>query len=133
MSMKITNTIKVEARPEEAWRVVGDLAAVDRWIPGVTRATVERRRRLCELVDGNQIVEQITAYSDDSRSYGYAHIQQPLPIENSRGTFSVQPDGDGSRIVWEAEFDAPGEDVARMVEAAYRETLASLRSVLGED
>jgi carbon monoxide dehydrogenase subunit G len=128
--MKVTNTIRVDAPPDDAWRVVGDLTGVDRWIPGVVSATVEGRRRLCETADGDQIVERITSYSDDDRSYGYAHIQQPLPIENSRGTLSVEPAGDGSLIRWEAELDAPGAEIAELVEGAYRETLNSLARLL---
>jgi hypothetical protein len=128
--MKLTNTVRVDSPPDEAWRVVGDLAGVDKWIPGVVSAQVEAHRRLCETSDGGQIVEQITSYSEDDRSYGYAHIQQSLPIENSRGTLSVQADGDGSLIVWEAEFEPAAPDVARMVAGAYRETLNSLARLL---
>jgi len=130
--MRITNTVRVGAPPDDAWRVVGDLTGVDTWIPGVTSATVEGQRRLCETADGGQMLEQITSYSDIDRSYGYAHIQQPLPIENSRGTLSVQADGGGSLIRWEAEFDAPGAEIAQLVERAYRETLQSLARLLEE-
>ncbi|MGH2742208.1 MAG: SRPBCC family protein [Thermoleophilaceae bacterium] len=130
--MKVTNTIRVDIAPAEAWRVVGDLTGVDSWIPGVVSATVEGDRRLCETADGGQIVERITSYSDDDRSYGYAHIQQPLPIENSRGTLSVQPDRDGAVIVWEASFEPPDAEIGGMVERAYRETLDSLARLLEE-
>jgi mxaD protein len=128
--MRITNTIRVDASPDQAWRVVGDLTGVDMWIPGVVSAIVEGNRRLCETADGAQIVEQIVSYSDDARSYSYAHIQQPLPIENSRGTLSVRPDAEGSQIVWEAEFEAPNGEIAHLVERAYGETLHSLALLL---
>jgi hypothetical protein len=130
--MRLTKTIRVDTPPAEAWQVVGDLSAVDRWIPGVVGAIVEGNRRLCETVDGGQIVEQITSYSADDRSYGYAHVQQPLPIRNSRGTLSVRTDGDGSMIVWDAEFDAPSPEIAELVEGAYRQTLESLGRLLQE-
>jgi Polyketide cyclase / dehydrase and lipid transport len=130
--MRLTKTIRVDTPPAEAWRVVGDLSAVDRWIPGVVGAIVEGNRRLCETVDGGQIVEQITSYSADDRSYGYAHVQQPLPIRNSRGTLSVRTDGDGSMIVWDAEFDTPSPEIAELVEGAYRQTLESLGRLLQE-
>jgi hypothetical protein len=96
----------------------------------VVSAQVEGNRRLCDTADGGQIVEQITSYSPDRRSYGYAHIQQALPIQNSRGTLSVTPDGEGSLIVWEAEFEAEGAEITQMVEGAYRETLTSLARLL---
>jgi Polyketide cyclase / dehydrase and lipid transport len=129
-SVRLTNTVKVDAAPEEAWRVVGDLTAVDGWVPGVVSATVEGGRRLCETSDGGQIVEQITSYSAEERSYAYAHLHQPLPIANSRGRLSVRADGEGSLILWEAEFDAPSGEVAEMVESAYCQTLESLARLL---
>jgi hypothetical protein len=128
--MRLTNTIKVAATPEEAWRVLGDLTGIDKWVPGVVGARVDGTTRVCTTADGGEIVERITGYSDDSRSYGYAHIAQPLPIGNSRGTLSVHADGDGSLIVWEAEFEPAAAEVTGMVEAAYRQTLDSLARLL---
>jgi protein-tyrosine phosphatase len=128
--MRVRNTAKVAASPDEAWGVVGDLTGVDRWIPGVVDAQIDGTRRVCRTADGGAIVERITSYSDEARSYGYVHVEQPLPIENSRGTLSVKADGEGSLIVWEAEFHAEGPEIARMVEAAYGETLASLARVV---
>jgi hypothetical protein len=130
--VRLTNAIKVDTPPAEAWRIVGDLAAVDMWVPGVVNAIVEGNRRLCETVDGGQIVEQITSYSNADRSFGYAHLQQPLPIRNSRGTLSVRTEDDGSLIVWDAEFDAPAPEIAELVEDAYRRTLDSLAQLLEE-
>jgi hypothetical protein len=128
--VKITNTIRVDATPEEAWRIVGDLTAVDKWIPGIVGARVDGSRRVCTTADGGEIVERITSYSDDARSYSYAHVVQPLPIENSRGTLSVKADGDGSLVVWEAEFEPAAAEVTGMVETAYRRTLDSLAGLL---
>jgi carbon monoxide dehydrogenase subunit G len=34
-----TETIEVAADPDTAWRVLGDLGGVDRWIPGITRSS----------------------------------------------------------------------------------------------
>lgn len=128
--MRLTNTIRVDATPDEAWRVVGDLTGVDSWIPGIVSARVDGSTRVCTTAEGGEIVERITSYSDDARSYDYAHVVQPLPIENSHGTLSVKADGDGSLVVWEAEFEPAAAEVTGMVETAYRQTLDSLARLL---
>jgi hypothetical protein len=128
--VRLTNTIRVDATPDEAWRVVGDLTGVDSWIPGIVSARVDGSTRVCTTAEGGEIVERITSYSDDARSYDYAHVVQPLPIENSHGTLSVKADGDGSLVVWEAEFEPAAAEVTGMVETAYRQTLDSLARLL---
>lgn len=125
--MRVTSEIQVASPPERAWEVVGDLTGVDRWIPGVVSAELDGETRVCTTADGGRIVERISGYSNEARSYGYEHLEQPLPLARSHGTLSVRASGgDGSLIVWEAEFEPPNDEVGKMVEGAYRETLESL-------
>jgi hypothetical protein len=63
---RLYNTIRVTAAPDRAWAIVGDLAGVIKWIPGVTGCRVEGTRRICN--DG-QIQEEISDYSAGRRSY----------------------------------------------------------------
>jgi mxaD protein len=127
----LTNTIEIDESPDAVWGVLGDLEAVTEWIPGIASARVEDTARYCVAADGSEIREEISDYSDERRSYRYAHLRQPVPIAKSRGTLSVEPNGDGSRVVWEAEFDvldpASEDAVTAMLDGAYKQTLASLR------
>lgn len=128
---KLHNTIKINASPDKVWSVVGDLAAVNTWVPGITSAKVEGMKRVCIATDGNEIHEDINDYSNEKRSYRYVHTQLPFPIKNSRGTFIVQTDGKSSLVVWNAEFEALDSaqeaEVTRMVDGFYKQTLESLR------
>ena len=65
-------------------------------------------------------------YSAEDRALTYEQSQVPLPIERSRGSLRVVPDGARAHVEWEAEFDAP-DDVAAMVDGYYRQTLEALR------
>jgi uncharacterized protein YndB with AHSA1/START domain len=127
---EITNSVRVDVDPDAAWSVVGDLAAVDAWVPGVVAARVHGGWRVCTTADGGEIHEEITAYSAAERSYSYIQTQQPLPIERPHGTLSVRPDGDGSVIVWDAAFGSDSPEVTRMIGDAYRETIASLARLI---
>jgi carbon monoxide dehydrogenase subunit G len=100
-----TETIEVDADPETTWRVLGDIAGVDRWIPGVTKVEVDGMTRVCTFADGHTQHEAILDYSPASRSYRYA-IDGGLPVSDHRGRFAVEPAGTGARIVWESSFVA---------------------------
>ena len=124
-------TLHVNVSPERAWAVVGDLAGVSSWIPGIVSSTVEGSERFCTDAAGNAIHEQISEYSETGRSYRYAHLQVPLPVRDMHGQFSVISDGDGAIVRWEAAFEvidsAQETAVVRMVDTYYQQTVESLR------
>jgi carbon monoxide dehydrogenase subunit G len=126
----LRNEIRVDATPDEAWAVVGDLAAADRWVPGVVSARVDSGTRVCTLADGSQIHEEITGYSPEQRRYSYAHTEHPMPLERSTGTLSVVPDGEGSRVVWDATVEVSDPGLATMLETGFREAMQSLAARL---
>jgi carbon monoxide dehydrogenase subunit G len=100
-----TGTILVAADPDAAWRVLGDLAAVDRWIPGITKVELDGMAGVCTFADGHTQHEAILDYSPAARSYRYT-VDGGLPVADNRGRFLVEPAGNGARIVWESSFNA---------------------------
>jgi carbon monoxide dehydrogenase subunit G len=100
-----TEMIEVATDPDTAWRVLGDLGAVDRWIPGITKVEMDGMTRVCTFTDGHTQNEAILDYSPDTRSYRYT-IDGGLPVADNRGRFAVEPTGNGARIVWESSFVA---------------------------
>jgi hypothetical protein len=130
MTSELHDEIRVDVSPEAAWAVVGDLAAADRWVPGVVRARVDGAARVCTLADGSEIHEEISGYSAEQRRYSYAHTRHPMPLERSTGTLSVVPDGDGSRVVWDATVDVADPAMATRLGSGFREALQSLAAVL---
>ena len=122
----LRNEIAIAAPADDVWRILGDLTATPEWIPGVVEANVDGDVRVCRTADGAEIHERITARSDEARSFSYEQSRVPMPISGSRGTLSVADSGGGSRVTWEAEFEAP-EQVATMVDGYYRQTLEALK------
>jgi uncharacterized protein YndB with AHSA1/START domain len=103
-----THTIDVAADPATAWEILGDLAGVDRWIPGITKVEVDGMTRRCTFADGHTQHEEILDYSPATRSYRYT-IDGGLPVRDNHGRFAVQPsktERGGARIVWESSFVA---------------------------
>ena len=134
MSSNIQNQIKINASPDRVWAVLGDLAGVNVWVPGVTGAKLYGLNRVCTTADGHEIREEISGYSADERIYSYKHLQQPLPVNNSRGTLKVEADGPVSVVVWAAEFEVPDPaqeiEMVAMINGYYQQTLESLKQVV---
>jgi uncharacterized protein YndB with AHSA1/START domain len=128
---RLRKTISIDATPDDVWSVLGDLRATVEWLPGTVSAQMEDAVRVCVMADGNTIREEICDYSSDARTYTYRHLEVPLPVRDSSGTFSVEPDAAGSVVVLEASFEAldPAmeDDLERMFGGALEQALDSLR------
>jgi uncharacterized protein YndB with AHSA1/START domain len=128
----LRKTIAITASPESVWAVLGDLAATSEWLPGTVAARVEGSIRICQTADGGEIREEISEYSPERRTYRYRHIQVPLPVESSTGTFSVEAGTSGGAVVvLEAAFaaldPAMEAEIERMFGGALDQALESLR------
>ncbi len=123
-------TLQVSAPAERAWEVIGDLMLMGE-LAGATEVKVEEMTRVCTFPDGAVQHERISDYSPDQRSYNYAIEDGPLPVKNNQGKFAVQPAGDDSAIVWEAEFEPidPSQEQAmsEMWEGAMTQVLAAVK------
>ncbi len=124
---RFQETIDIDADPDATWSVLGDLASVDRWLPGIARVEVDGMTRVCTFADGRVQREQISDYSADTRSYRYA-IEGGLPVRDNRGSFAVEARPGRSRVVWESSF----EPLDRAAEAELTEMWrGALPAVLG--
>jgi hypothetical protein len=127
---RFEKTLQVSAPAERAWEVIGDLTLMGE-LAGATEVEVEQMTRVCTFPDGAVQHERISDYSPDQRSYSYAIEDGPLPVKNNHGRFAVQPAGEESAIVWEAEFEPidPSQEQAmsEMWEGAMDQVLAAVK------
>jgi uncharacterized protein YndB with AHSA1/START domain len=129
---ELRKTITIDASPDAVWAVLGDHAATPEWLPGTVATRMEGAIRICQMADGNEIREEISGHSPEHRTYSYRHLQVPLPIRNSSGTFTVEEAGTGGSIVrLDVEFEAldPAAEpqIAQMFRGALEQALDSLR------
>ncbi len=131
---KFHNSLLLDVSPEMAWSVVGDLAGVTSWIPGIASAEVDGSRRVCTFADGSVQLEIISDYSADTRSFRYSVEKGPMTLKSSSGSFVVKANGAGSEVVWDSEFEvadpAQEQELTSMLEGAYKQVLDSLRSCI---
>jgi len=128
----VTNTIEINASPEEVWAVLGDLTATRDWLPGVVSASLDGSTRICVMADGTQIHEEISSHSDELRSYRFRHLRTPLPVRDLHGSFTVADDASGSAVVTlETDLDpadpAAAAELTPMIQRAFGQSLVSLR------
>ena len=128
------HTVDIAATPDEVWAVLGDLTAVDRWIPGVTSVVRTDTGRVCTFADGHTQDEQILDYTPATRSYRYVIDGAPLPVRDNTGRFAVEGIDAGARVVWESSFvpldPATADEIARMWEPFLPLVLDNLKTVV---
>ena len=131
----IDNEILIDRPPEQTWLILGNLADVPRWVPGVTSARLNGMQRICTLAEGGAIQEQITDLSEERRYYSYQQTVHPLGLKQSEGTLAVEPDGkESSRVRWHAqvEFRDAGQEAQflPMLEQGYAAALQQLKETV---
>lgn len=130
--VQLRNTVSIDASPEAVWEVLGDLAATTEWLPGTVAARMDGQIRTCTTADGFDIREEISDYSSDQRSYRFKHLAIPVPVNDSSGSFEVEPaDTGGSQVVLETSFEAldatQEEQVGQMMAGFLQQALESLK------
>jgi uncharacterized protein YndB with AHSA1/START domain len=124
----ITNVIEIDAEPAKVWAVLGDLEATPDWLPGTVSARVDGPIRICVMADGSEVREQIDGYSADDRTFHWRHLQVPLPVRDSHGTFTVVGGGAGSStVILRTHFEPLDEAASTMIEGAFQQSLEALR------
>ncbi|MGW5524702.1 tyrosine-protein phosphatase [Gordonia sp. NPDC003950] len=125
---QILRSARVPLPAEAAWGIVGDVAGVHRWVPGLAATAVENDVRTATFDDGGQAHELIVAHDDARRSYTHRYLDGPIPLDSYESTITVGPDhdGTGSIVVWNAALQATPEVVAA-VAGRYDAGLAKLQ------
>jgi carbon monoxide dehydrogenase subunit G len=135
MMPSFKETIEIAAAKDATWRVLGDLATIRDWIPGVVAVELTEDGRVCTFADGHVQREVISDYSAEDHSFRYA-IDGGLPVRDNRGSFAVKARGDGALVVWESSFELPDpnaeEELIQMWQSALPLVLGNLKRLVEE-
>lgn len=136
----LKNSACIEAPVEQVWAVLADLESVHLWVGPIrsARCAGEKNRglgasRVCELSGGVFVTESWTNWVEGS-SYEYDASGMPV-IERASNRWTVQPEGDRTLVISEAEIVVKGGFFGRLLEPVLRpmmkglgpRTLASLK------
>jgi hypothetical protein len=132
----VTNTIEIQASPDDVWLVLADLPATRAWLPGTIDAQMDQDVRVCRMADGQEIRERISDLDAAGRSYRFEHLRVALPVSSSGGKFAVSAGSDPSyatvtlTTTFEPLDPASADEIASMIRGAFGQALDSLRRYL---
>lgn len=115
---------------EEMWARIGDFHGADTWHPGVesSAALDDGAVRELTLAGGGGTIKE-TQLEEGPASYAYRIDEGPLPVANYTATIRVESDGEGSVVIWTAEFEPAGaseEEAVAVIEGIFRSGLDAL-------
>jgi len=134
---------KIRASRQKAWRILGDIASMPRWAPGVSRVTVtsDSRRgvgavRKVTFEDGRAIEEHVVSWSAGG-SFTYV-ATDGLPLRAYVATIAIDSnERDGTiTITWQSYMNSvkmPEVEFARLLDDMgrfYEGSLANLAEML---
>jgi mxaD protein len=116
--------VTIAATPDEVWAKVGDFAGVGDFFPGIESFRVEGDDRIIGMF-GMEIRERLLARDEESRCITYS-VVDGVPIESHTATISVEPDGEGSKVIW--AYDVEPDEMAPIFGDTYKGALAALEN-----
>lgn len=109
---RITETVEVQASPDQVWKVVGEFAGFATWNPLVVTATVDKGNaadstRHVTLKNGAELIDSMDFYDAANMTYTYRLMNedvQKFPVSFYSATITVRPGSRGSEIEWTGNF-----------------------------
>jgi mxaD protein len=114
--------VTIAAPPDEVWAKVGDFAGIDVLFPTLESFRMEGDERVIGMF-GMEIRERLLARDEESRVLTYS-VVGGVPIETHTATISVEPNGDGSTVIW--AYDVTPDEMAPIFGDTYKGALAAL-------
>ena len=125
----VVKQVSIAVAPERVWDAVRDWGAVHRRLcPGVlTDARVEGEARIVTFANGQSAKEMIVAVDDSARRLVWAVVETRM-LSHHNGAMQVLAEGEGSRLVWTADFlpDTAAPQVAGLMELGCAAAKAAL-------
>lgn len=130
MTRSVTESIALPHGPESVWEVVGDLAGLGVWVPGVLSCRLDDDVRHVALGRGGTARERIVEVDEKARSYDYEYLSGGLPLDRYTARVSVEAAPRGSVVTWTGSISARTPEVedemARLISSMYTSALAAL-------
>jgi hypothetical protein len=134
--VSLSTNLPVAART--VWDTIGGFDSLAKWHPAVARSEETKQGgatiRTLTLHGGGSIVERLESKDDRSRSYTYAILEGPLPVQRYQATLKVSESGSGCTVEWSSEFEpsgAPAGEAEKLIRGIYEAGFENLRKMFG--
>ena len=125
--IEASSDVDVAVSADEAWSLLGGFDNLPLRIPMITRSFLEDGGRVRRLTakDGSVIVERLVSFDQRKRTYTYAYIEGPDPVEDYLGKVTVTSlSPERCCISWGSQFSPVGISSSE-AETRYRSAYAS--------
>lgn len=119
--------VTIDRTPDEVWAVVGRFEGLDEWMPGIDSCEMDGDVRKLSS-QGMELHEKLMARDEDARTLSYSLVEGPIPIEHHLATISVQPEGEGARLVW--SFEVEPDEMAAVFGPIYDGSVRAVKEQL---
>ncbi|MBS1088748.1 SRPBCC family protein [Gluconobacter wancherniae] len=119
--------IDIAVSADQAWELLGGFDNLSLWIPMIAQSVLQNGGRFRSLTtaDGSHIVERLLTFNEEQRTYTYAYVEGPDPVQDYRGKVAVTAVSDNQcRASWSSQFNPIGLSDAEAGER-YRSAYAS--------
>lgn len=124
----IRHHARIDAAPDEVWKVVSDAGAISTWFPLIEQSSASDGVRHCTLQGGGELEEEIVTSDDELRRFQYRITAGAMPVEFHLGTIDVL-DLDGRALVVYST-DVTPDEVAGQMDGVLAEGLEGLKAHL---
>ncbi len=132
--IKLRYDFEINAPPNEVWSVVSDLKNGYKWMPGIVSIDYNANIRTCRTSDGQEVVENITAFSDENRLFSYFQTKSSLPIDKVSGAIKISDYGYHTMVIWNMAFElldpTRKNALIPMIDGYYMQTLKHLKNII---
>lgn len=108
--------VTIDVAPPAAWRIIGAVDGVDKWLAPIQACRVEGNRRYCTTEEG-EFLEDILNVDHEKRILEYTiPSQNMMPAENILGHMQVLEEEGKATIEWAWNFDVEASNEAMVKE-----------------
>ena len=116
------------AKPvDEVWKVAGSFGGLEKYFPGIESCRVEGGSRFLKMGQ-MEIQEDLESRDDATHTLIYGIAGGPVPVTKHRTVVTVTPDGDGSKVTFDCEFEP--DDLQAIFEPTYQGAVTALKTYL---
>jgi hypothetical protein len=132
-TLSAISTLDLAVDPDTVWDLIGGFGSLLDWTSDFVSCELGAGGRVRHLTTttGDAITERLLAFDNAARTYTYAVVESPFPVDAPSATLRVlaQSDGPGTHVEWTGQFSPKGisdADAAQLVQKIYDDGLAAL-------
>ena len=120
---RITKTRTYSASPEAVWDLLADYPNISRWNSGVkhSESTSDATsgvgaKRHCDLAPFGALEETVREWDEGKMIAISIDSAKMLPVKQGLAKFTISPDGDGSRLDFDYEYDLKFGPIGKLMQ-----------------